>query len=86
MDNNDTMQPLFSPGLYAFPSTLVVNNGHTVRWAACTGMTLRDYIAMQVLTGQMAYGGVEGIDAKHIAAMCYEMADAMLEARTTKKE
>jgi len=45
------------------------------------GMSLRDYFAAAALHGQIDYEGLEGCDKHQIAAMCYEMADAMLAAR-----
>jgi hypothetical protein len=43
------------------------------------GMFLRDYFAGQALAGLMAVNGP--ISPNHDAKTCYEMADAMLEAR-----
>lgn len=50
------------------------------------GMLLRDYFAGQALAGIMAVNGP--ISPAHDSKICYEMADAMLEARkinTTSK-
>lgn len=51
------------------------------------GMTLRDYLAAQVMTGVMASGTSLSIGKNHhdgmldMAVAFYSMADAMLEAR-----
>lgn len=46
------------------------------------GMTLRDYFAAKAMQADLEYQGLEGReDLFHIAAMAYQMADAMLEAR-----
>jgi hypothetical protein len=45
------------------------------------GMTLRDWFAGRALTGQVAFEGLEGCDARLITKYAYEMADAMLKAR-----
>ena len=44
----------------------------------CTGMTLRDYFAGKALAVAIHY---YGIDQVYAAKWCYEMADAMIEAR-----
>ena len=44
-----------------------------------TGMTLRDYFAAKVLEGRMSIPG--RFDNEYEAALCYNLADAMLEAR-----
>jgi hypothetical protein len=49
------------------------------------GMSLRDYFAAKAMEGDMAYQGMEGCDARIVAAMAYEIADAMLEAREESK-
>lgn len=54
-----------------------------------TGMTLRDYLAGQVLSGKLASGRILPSDPDHakvtiaefLASESYLMADAMLEAR-----
>lgn len=46
------------------------------------GMSIRDYFAAKALQSQLAFEGMEGCDKFLIAAMSYELADAMLEART----
>lgn len=53
---------------HAFPSELTVDRG----------MTLRDYFAAKVLQG-LATRGIE--DEVKASQWCYEIADAMLEAR-----
>ncbi|MDI1362568.1 hypothetical protein [Methylotenera sp.] len=42
---------------------------------------LRDEFAKAALAGQISYEGMEGCDAKFIAAMTYELADAMMGER-----
>lgn len=47
------------------------------------GMSLRDYVAARAMHADLTYQGLEGReDLGHVAAMAYEMADAMLEARS----
>ena len=41
--------------------------------------SLRDEFAMAALTGQIHYEGMEGCDEQHLAAMSYQLADAMME-------
>ena len=45
------------------------------------GMTLRDYFAAAALTGQLAKGSNYSVVARKITCWCYEIADAMIEAR-----
>ncbi len=46
------------------------------------GMTLRDHFAAKAMQADLEYQGLEGReDVGHIAAMAYEMADAMLTER-----
>ena len=44
------------------------------------GMTLRDYFAAKAMTMKFGATGTSS-DLSHHAKLCYEMADAMLEAR-----
>jgi hypothetical protein len=45
-------------------------------------MTLRDYFAAKAMQADLEYQGLEGReDLFHVAAMAYEMAEAMLAAR-----
>ena len=54
---------------------------------ASGGMTLRDYFAAAAMQGLMASGGpVLNYSAATVAAMAYELADAMLAARERKEE
>ena len=48
------------------------------------GMSLRDYFAGQIATGMAAYSGTAGVSygPYEIAGRSYEVADAMLKART----
>jgi hypothetical protein len=45
------------------------------------GMTLRDYFAAKALQGMCADPTTAGTAGKDIVAECYDLADAMLEAR-----
>jgi hypothetical protein len=57
---------------------------HTDRWPT-GGMTLRDYFAVKALQSSLAcQSAAEGIwnDYTKLARDCYNLADAMLEART----
>ena len=48
----------------------------------CTGMTLRDYFAGKALEVSIQQTKDSyGIEQKYVAKWCYEMADAMIEAR-----
>ena len=58
----------------AFPRVVEQPNGYM---KAVEGMTLRDYFAAKALQGMSA----EIDDEVRAARWCYEMADAMLEAR-----
>ena len=51
-------------------------------WKHSTGMTLRDYFAAKAMQGIAK--GIE--DEVRAARWCYEMADAMLEARKNERE
>lgn len=64
----------------AFPS-IDVTGGHP-QTLAFTGMSMRDWFATHAMQADLNYQGLEGRDdVRHIAAMAYQMADAMLEAR-----
>lgn len=45
------------------------------------GMDLRDYFAGQALTGSLANSKLKSITTKNLANLCYDFADAMMEAR-----
>ncbi len=45
------------------------------------GMSLREHFAGLAMNAEIISQGLEGRDIDHIAAMAYEMADAMLRAR-----
>ena len=53
------------------------------REVGLAGMSLRDYFAGQVLSGEAANGGWDGTKEmeKRIAEWCYKQADAMIAAR-----
>ena len=46
-----------------------------------SGMMLRDYFAAKAMQSQLNFEGMEGCDKGAIAAMSYELADAMLSER-----
>lgn len=46
-----------------------------------TGMLLRDYFAAKAMQAAIAKDGIFNVAYVQIAAIAYEMADAMLEAR-----
>ena len=55
-----------------------------VNYYAPTGMTLRDYLAAKAMQGELASqngGDYEWRDHEKLARHCYNIADAMLEAR-----
>lgn len=62
----------------AFPACNEANNNGTM------GMTLRDWFAGQALAGEMTgYNDTDAaLYADAIAARCYEIADAMIAARS----
>ena len=63
----------------AFPGSHTGKYGVPVR---SDGMTLRDYFAAKAMQADLEYQGLEGReDLFHVAAMAYEMAEAMLAAR-----
>lgn len=74
----------------AFPRTGIGNAGVQYDAPSQDGMSLRDWFAGQVLCGMIGKERAEPFTTptqakahlKSIAAGCYAMADAMLEART----
>lgn len=70
----DKTPPYLEP---AFPGQYDHGNGQIESWV---GMTLRDYFAAKAML--MAFGDAgTDIDVNKMAEYCYEMADAMMEAR-----
>lgn len=68
----------------AFPiSTTLLEDDNILK--ACSGMSLRDYFAAQVMAGEIALNGIAATDDhKDMDARAYyKMADAMLRARNT---
>lgn len=53
------------------------------QWAPAGGMTLRDYFASKVLPEALRQNAEREVPVNdpYIAGLCYDMADAMLEAR-----
>lgn len=45
------------------------------------GMTLRDHFAAKAMAAHLTNDGLEGCGTENVAAMSYEMADAMIAAR-----
>lgn len=45
---------------------------------------LRDLFASKAMQAELTYSGLEGNNVKLVAAMSYEMADAMMKARNAK--
>lgn len=75
------------PNPQAFPQPMAENQGRMdfADEYGNGGMTLRDYFAGKCLQAQISMEGMEGCDKDHIAAMSYEMADAMLAERNKKQ-
>ena len=71
----------FNDGGAAFPIPALEAVG---AYEAEPGMSLRDYFAGQIATGMAAYSGTSGLSygPYEIADRSYEIADAMLKART----
>ena len=59
----------------AFPTRILDNNGD---FTDIDGMTLRDYMAGQALSGLVTY---KHLNESECAEIAYKQADAMLEAR-----
>ena len=68
------LSPIKDEGGRAFPAAA------TVTTFASSGMTLRDYFAAKAMQGFLASG--VNAPANVFATKAYEMADAMLKART----
>lgn len=67
----------------AFPSERYTPTGYGARRHDIPGMSLRDWFAGQALTGWVSDGLPREPD-RVVAQVCYEIADAMLAARSTK--
>jgi len=67
-----------TPAFPVFPET---SGGHA---AAFQGMTLRDYFAAKAMQGAMSGCATRGevVIYSNLAGLSYEMADAMMKART----
>lgn len=65
-----------------FPYQLDEGNGNVTVY---TGLTARDYIAIQAMTGLSANSELNGRSFEDIADMAYRQADAMIE-RSGKDE
>ena len=66
----------------AFPFAYVDKSTEGVNHSIVSeGMSLRDYFAARFAQAQIGFEGMEGCDKAHIAAMSYELADAMIAER-----
>jgi hypothetical protein len=65
---------------YPVPAEQYVSDGVSISIQAYHGMSLRDWFAGQALAGMMVSDSPH-IETKQYALACYEMADAMIEAR-----
>ena len=65
----------------AFPTHDNVHDPRTDGYVNINGMSLADYFAARAMQSQIAIDGMEGCDKFLIAAMSFEIAGAMLEAR-----
>lgn len=45
---------------------------------------IRDFFAVNAMLGQIGHEGMEGMDAKLVSEMAYELADALMIARKRK--
>ena len=64
----------------AFPT--IGNIAHNSDWPSDDGMTLRDWFAGQTLAGMTPHHMISGNEAKIMARSAYDVADAMIAART----
>ena len=73
---------------YAFPMVAHDDPLYGGRIEGQRGMTLRDYFAAQIAAGMAAFSGTAGISygPHNIAGRSYEIADAMLKARSALEE
>ena len=76
--------------IFAFPGEHIVGSeyidgfGNKYIYESYPGMTLRDYFAAKAMEGQLSCQSEESgfyVDFDKLSANCYEIADAMLEAR-----
>lgn len=65
----------------AFPKSNRTCQSGDIEWNS-DGMSLRDYFAAKAMNAEISFAGLEGGDVDHIAGMSYQMADAMLKARS----
>lgn len=75
---------LIPKGVHAFPFKVDAEDSTVL----CTGMELRDYFAAQVMggfIGALARDINVATNKQTLAEACYEMADAMIEARGGKE-
>ena len=71
----------------AFPEAIAVGPAGDV-YPGFSGMSLRDWFAGQIASGMAAYSGTSGVSygPGEIAGRSYEIADAMLLARSLPEE
>lgn len=66
----------------AFSAAAFDKNDNVLEWQS--GMSLRDYFAAKVLQGFCADPNYNWSSTSNLAVRCYDIADAMLEARGMK--
>lgn len=64
----------------AFPNGMITDDRGVVV-SSQPGMDLRDYFAAQALNGLASITGVDWGSKAEVARICYDLADAMMEAR-----
>ena len=72
------------------PTRLVLTSGESEHYRGAEGMTLRDYFAAKAMQAQLTANSTQFVEAvkqrglllsKAVAAVAYEIADAMLKER-----
>ncbi len=64
----------------AFPNGMITDDRGVIV-SSQPGMDLRDYFAAQALNGLASITGVDWGGKAEVARICYDLADAMMEAR-----
>ena len=65
----------------AFPNQIEMIDHVTYREVMKGGMELRDYFAAKAMQGISANSNIKNVSNEEFANACYELADAMMEAR-----
>jgi len=68
----------------AFPTLRQIESPYGAFVTSENGMTLRDYFAAKAMQGTLAMNNGGSMSKREIAKWCYQMADAMMEAREHK--